>query len=142
MRFDDFNHLKLDEAIAAAAITVSENKVGNIIDTAGFESITFMYQIGTSTGGATFTPLLESGSIASLSDATNVADVDMIGTEAGATFSSGVADSNKTAKIGYIGDDRYVRLSVQAGSMTGDSNIAGIVVLGHPRTKPQSTQTA
>lgn len=140
MRFDNFNNHKILEAIAAAAITASENKVGAIIDLAGFESATFIYQIGTSTAGATFTPKLEEGSSSTLSDAAAVADVDFIGTELGATFSNGTNDSNMTAKIGYIGDKQFVRLSVQAGSVTGGSQIAGIAVLGTPRTAPQSAQ--
>ena len=141
MRFDNFNSSKVLEAIAAAAMTASENKVGAIIDIAGFEAALFVYQIGASTAGATLTPFMEHGSLASLSDAVAVPDLDLIGTEAGATL-TGAAAANKTAKIGYIGDKQFVRLSVQAGSLTGGSNIAGTVTLGTPRTAPQSAQTA
>lgn len=118
-----------------AAVTDNTAQVSQIIDTAGFESLMLALITGTlSDADATFTVLVEDGNASNLSDAAAVADKFLIGTEAGASFT--FADDGETRKIGYIGDKRYVRVTVTPANNTGNLFMAGIAVLGHARSEP------
>lgn len=112
-----------------AAISSSTTTVGNIIDTAGFESCTFIQAIGTLTDG-TYTLLIEDGDDSGLSDAANVADDFLVGTEASTVLSA----SDTNSRIGYVGKKRYVRASIVSATVTTGVAAAGVVtVLGSPR---------
>lgn len=115
----------------AATGTIS----GQVIDMAGFESIEFLIANGAqTTTGITVTPVIKSGS------ATNAlascADSVLLGSEAAAAaLLSGATGSNASAKIGYIGNDRYVTCDlVVAGAATGVHGVIG--VKGSPRKSP------
>jgi len=114
---DLHNNIKAEVALDTAAISSDTTTAGNIIDMQGFGSVEFVMQSGTLTDG-TYTPLIEEGDASNLSDAAAVADSDLLGTEANAAFAS--TDDNAVNKIGYIGNKRYVRLSiVSSGTSTG-----------------------
>ena len=52
-----------------------------------------------------------------------------------ASFTFG--DDNETRKIGYIGDKRYVRLTITpTGNDSGNIFLAAIALLGHPDLQP------
>jgi hypothetical protein len=82
---------------------------------------------------ATATVLLEEGDASNLSDAAAVADADMVsmtnGTapETAAAFT--FADDGETRCIGYIGNKRYIRLTVTPVGNTGNQFLAGVAVL-------------
>lgn len=132
----DFHHCcKTVVALAPQAIAANGAKVGEIIDTAGFESVEFVIASGALTDGD-YTPSFEEGDTANLADTGAVAAGDLLGTLAGATFA--LADDKLTKKIGYRGAKRYVRLTVTAANIAGAGGLVGaIAVLGHPRTQPQ-----
>lgn len=119
-----------------AAQTDNTAIVSAIVDTAGYSSATFVVETGTNTdANATFTTLVEHGNAANLSDAAAVEDVDLIGTEALASFT--FADDNECRKIGYVGSKRYVRVTVTpADNDAGNIFLAGIAVLGNPASAP------
>jgi hypothetical protein len=114
--------------------------VSAIIDRAGFDSLTLAIVLGTLTdAGVTSVVLVEDGDASNLSDAAAVDDKYLIGTEVLAAFTQ--ADDLKVSKIGYKGPKRYVRVTVTpTGNAAGDIPIAGVAILGHPNTAPQSTQ--
>ncbi|MCA1971249.1 MAG: hypothetical protein LDL44_00275 [Caenispirillum sp.] len=123
--------------VALAPVVVADNtaQVGTVIDTAGFNSLTFVLATGTlADTDATFAVLVEEGDEADLSDAAAVADADLIGTEALAGFD--FADDGATRKIGYAGYKRYVRLTVTPTGNSGNAPLAAIAVLGHPASQP------
>lgn len=121
--------------LPAAAVTDDTAQVSAIIDTAGFESCMLTLITGTlSDADATFAVLVEDGNASNLSDAAAVADKFLIGTEAGAGFK--FSDDGEARKIGYIGDKRYVRVTVTPTGNTGNLFLAGIAVLGHARSEP------
>ncbi len=113
--------------------------VSQIVDTAMYESVEFLILTGALTDtGVTFVVLFEDGDDSGLSDNTAVADTFLLGTETAATFSE--ADDNEVRKIGYVGSKRYCRVTITpTGNSSGDINIAGVWLLGHPRRKPTAT---
>lgn len=140
MQRDLCTAVELARGIApAAAVTDNTAVVSAICDLAGFDSVFFAGQLGSiADADATFTVLLEEGDASNLSDAAAVADADLIGTEAGATFL--FSDDNKTFKIGYKGMKRYIRLTITPAANSGNFFVGGPWVKGHPRTLPKSTQ--
>lgn len=110
--------------------------VSQIIDTAGYNSLTFAIMIGANTDAdATFTVLIEDGDDSGLSDSAAVADKFLIGTEALASFT--YADDNETRKIGYVGGKRYVRMTITpANNGAGNIYMAAVAILGHPNSAP------
>jgi hypothetical protein len=135
---DQASNITVRPVIAPAANTDlgTTPLVGTIIDQLGYESLTYAVVTGTlSDANATYTVLLEEGDAANLSDATEVADADMIGTEAAAGFT--FAHDAATRKLGYIGSKRYTRLTITpAGADSGDSPIAAVAILGNAHSRP------
>lgn len=137
MRSDLCNNIHPLRALSpVAAGTDNTAYVSQIIDTAGFDSLTFITAIGANTDAdVTFTVLIEDGDVANLSDAAAVADSELIGTEALAGFAFG--DDDETRKIGYIGNKRYVRMTITpANNAAGNIFLAAVAILGHPRSVP------
>ena len=124
-----------------AAGTDNTAYVSEIADTYDHESLTWLTLIGANTDAdATFTVPMEEGDAANLSDATAVADADLIGTEAGASFTA-ADDDNKVSKLGYKGTKRYVRVTITpANNGAGNHFVAGCWIKGHPRTLPKTSQ--
>ena len=123
----------------AAAVTDNTAFVSQIADTYDHDSLTFFALLGSlADADATFTVLVEEGDDSGLSDAAAVADADLIGLEANASFIFG--DDNKVAKIGYKGTKRYVRVTITPANNTGNAYVAGMWLKGHPRTLPKTSQ--
>lgn len=109
--------------------------VSEIINTAGYESLTFLIALGAiPDADATFAVLVEHGNNSALTDAAAVPDNMLIGTEALAAFT--FADDNEVRKIGYIGDKQYVRLTITPANNTGATLYSAVALLGHPRSQP------
>ena len=143
MRQDLCNNIHPVRAISpAAAGTDNTAMVSQIIDTAGYDSLTFVINIGANTdANATFTVLVEDGDVSTLTDNAAVADNQLIGTEALAGFT--YADDNELRKIGYLGGKRYVRLTITpSGNDAGNIYVDAVALLGHPFTAPTSNPPA
>ena len=125
--------IKTESAFDLQEITSDTTTAGNIIDTAGSESLDFVLLAGAITTGV-FTPVIEDGDDSGLSDAAVVTDDFLIGTEAAAIINSSDS-SNSTRRIGYVGKKRYVRLS-EVTTETGNGFIAAVAIKGAPRTAP------
>jgi hypothetical protein len=132
MMKDLYNDVSSKIALNTQLINTDTTTNGVIIDTKGYESITFIFHSATLTAG-TFTPLIQDGEDSGLSDAAAVADDFLIGTEAGAAFAA--TDDNKTKRIGYVGKKRYVRFNVVSAS-SADGTVGVVAVLGHAKTLP------
>lgn len=133
---DLMNNIHPIVAIApAAAVTDNTAFVSAIIDRKGYESLTFLLVTGTDADAdATFTVLIEDGDVANLSDNSAVDDSQLVGTEVLASYT--FADDAETRKIGYVGDKRYVRMTVTPAANTGNAFLAAIALLGHPSLVP------
>lgn len=128
------NNIKVSNALNIQAIATNTTTAGAIIDTKGFGDLTFVFQTGTITDGD-YTLLIHEGNNSALSDAAAVADADLLGTEAAASFTADT-DDNKVSKIGYRGNKRYVRLSVVSTNVTTGGTVGATAVQGHPQFAP------
>lgn len=116
------------------AISADGTTAGNIIDIAGYESVTFIPFSGTLTDG-TYTPLIEHGDASNLSDAAAVSDDFLVGTEANAAMVA-ANDNIASKRIGYVGNKRYVRLSMVASGVTSGGTVGAVCILGNPSKVP------
>jgi len=128
---DLHNNITVRRAISPVDMVDDTAQVSEIIDLQGFESCEFLIATGSlADAGATFAALLEEGDTANLADAAAVADKELLGTEALASFTQ--ADDNSAFKLGYRGTKRYVRLTVTPTGNAAAALISAVAVLGHP----------
>jgi hypothetical protein len=117
--------------------------VSQIINRAGYDGLVFAINNGANTDtNATFTTLIEHGDQSNLSDAVAVADAQLSGTEAQASFTA-ASDDNKVFKIGYVGTKQYVRLTITpAGNDSGNIFVNAVALLFGSRYAPTSNPPA
>lgn len=133
IRKDLHHNVTAVQAFNSATVGSSTTTAGAIIDTRGFGSIEFLLSLGTRTDG-TFTPLIEESANADMSASNAVLDQDLFGTEA----NGAVATTNGIGRVGmWIGNKRYVRLSVVSSGVTsGSTGVHAIALLGTPDLAP------
>ncbi len=132
---DLHNNLSPTSAFNTRTINTNATTNGTIIDRQGFEALQFVLYSGTLTDGS-YTPVLEHGDAANLSDAASVPAADLLGTIAGATIA--VTDDNAVKRVGYIGSKRYVRLSVTSATVTTGGMLGALALRGYPTLLPTS----
>lgn len=132
----DLYDLKVSNALDATAIADTDPVSGEIIDTQGFGSLTFAIKAETIADGS-YTPALEHGDEADLSDAAEV-DGDLLGAIADATFAA--TDGGAVKKLGYNcagdGTKRFVRLVLTGADITDGGTLSAIAIQGTPRSAP------
>lgn len=132
---DLHNIIDVRPAIAPQVATNDTALVSEIIDRQGFDALEFAIATGTlADTDATFTALVEEGDDPALTDAAAVADGDLLGTEAEASFDFG--DDDAARKIGYRGNKRYVRLTITPANNTGNAAVSALAILGGPHLAP------
>lgn len=130
---DLYNNLKVISGIAAAP-TDTTAVVSPIVDRRDYAAILFAIVTGTlADADATFTTLLEESDDSGMSGAVAVADADLLGTEALASFN--FANDGAVYKLGYRGTKRYTRLTITPAANSGAAPI-GIIALGRPKAYP------
>jgi hypothetical protein len=119
-----------------AARTDNTAIVSSIIDTKGYDSLTWLIVTGTNTdANATFAVTMDEGDASDLTGSNAVAAADLVGTYAIAGFT--FADDTETRKIGYSGTKRYVRLTITpSGNDSGNIFVAAIALLANPAILP------
>lgn len=132
---DNFNEITVKRVLSPASVADNTAQVGQIIDKSGFDSLTYLIATGSlADADATFTVLLEEGAAANMSDAAAVADADLLGTEALASFI--FSDDDKAFKLGYIGSKRYTRLTITPGANASAALLCAVAVLGEAHIQP------
>lgn len=135
---DLHNNINVRRVLSPASVADNTAQVGQIIDRQGFDSLEFLIATGSlGDAGAEFTVLVEDGDASDLSDSAAVADANLLGTEAGASFIQ--SDDDKVYKIGYKGDKRYVRLTITPTNNATASLLCAMAVLGHASALPIGT---
>jgi len=121
----------------AAAGTDNTAIVSQINDRAGYDSVEFIILIGANTDtNATFAVKVEESDDAGFASPNEVDDINLLGTEAAASFTA-ADDDNKVRKIGYVGNKRYQRVTITpSGNDSGNIFVAGVWLNGHPRHAP------
>ena len=135
---DGANNLTGLNALTIQSITTDTTTGGAEIDRGSKigESLTFFVHAGTITDG-TFTPVIQH-SDTSGSGFTDVADSDLIGTEAGAAIVA--ADDNKVTKIGYVGAKRYVKINIVSTGTSSGGTLSAMALIGHLLVNPDTVQ--
>lgn len=132
---DLHNNIDVKRVISPVSVADNTAQVGQIIDRQGFDALEYVIAAGSlADADATFTALLEEGDASNLSDAAAVADADLLGTEALASFTFASAD--KVFKLGYKGNKRYTRLTITPGANLSAALLSAVAVLGHPASAP------
>ena len=119
------NNLKFARGISPATVTNANTAfVSQIFDTADFDGVAFVINNASLTDtNATFAVTVDHGNASNLSDAAAVPAAQLTNTTASASFT--FADDDSVRSIGYVGDRRYVRVTV-----TPSGNDAGAATLG------------
>ena len=132
---DMMNKIHVARVISPVSESGTTALVGQIIDRKGYNSLTYVIATGSiADADATFTVLLEEGDASNLSDATAVADADLLGTEVLAAFQ--YDDDNETRKLGYIGSKRYTRLTITPVANASAALVSAVAILGNPMIAP------
>jgi hypothetical protein len=136
---DKLNNQKVSKAFAYASRTASAN--GEIIDTRGFDSLTFVIQLATvTTADATnfFTFTLQHGDDSGLSDAATVtAATGLLGSNL--VVNDANTQSDMIGMMGYTGGKRYVRL-VATETLTASAAFSAVAVQELPHVAPVGDQ--
>jgi hypothetical protein len=125
--------------VAIAPVVVADNtaQVSNIIDTQGYEALSFIFALGTIADvDTTVAVTIQHGDQSNLSDAATPASYELVGTAALAGFQ--FDSDNLTRKIGYIGAKRYVRLTATPSNNTGNMPMSAIALLSVASIQPTS----
>ncbi|MBZ9674546.1 hypothetical protein [Mesorhizobium sp. ES1-1] len=131
MQFDSANGMTPKVALNTAAITSSTTTNGVILDTQGYNALTFVLNVGARTDG-TYTLAVTHGDDSGLSDGATPAADDLVGTAAG----TAVAAAQTMKKLGYVGNKRYVRVSVVSTGVTSGATVGATAILGRPTVGP------
>lgn len=131
MQFDSAQNMAVSTAVNTGAISSSTTTAGAIIDTQGYNSLTFVMNVGARTDG-TYTLSIEHGDNSALSDTSTPDATDLVGTAAGTAISA--AQSQK--KLGYVGNKRYVRVNIVSTSVTTGATAGALAILGRPAVGP------
>lgn len=135
------SNIDVKRVISPVSVADNTGQVGQIIDRRGFDSVTFMIATGSvADADATFTVLLEESDDSGMSGGNAVADADLIGTEALAGFQ--FDDDNECRKLGYVGNKRYLRLTITPANNASAALLAAVAVLGHPSLAPTANPPA
>jgi|DEB19_MinimDraft_3_1074340.scaffolds.fasta_scaffold60729_2 hypothetical protein len=136
-----FNNINLKRVLSPVSVADNTAQVGEVIDHQGLPVGGAVYVIATGSigdAGAEFTTLLEE-SDASGSGFAAVADADLLGTEALASFIQ--TDDNKCFKLGYKGIKRYTRLTITPTNNATAALIAAVCIT-QPLLGPTSNPPA
>lgn len=138
---DLHNNIAPKRVISPVSVADNTAQVGQIIDRQGFRALEYVILTGSlSDADATFTVLLEEGDASNLSDAAAVADADLLGTEALASFT--FAADDKVFKLGYKGNKRYTRLTITPAANASAALLAAVAILGDPQLAPTANPPA
>lgn len=138
MLFDLHNKLGVARAISPVSVADNTAQVSQIIDMQGKKSLMFAIATGSlADADVTFTVLVQHGDVANLSDAADVPDDMLNGTEALAGFTFAADDGAR--KIGYRGDKRYVRMTITPANNASAAVISALAIfepLNSPAANP------
>lgn len=113
---------------------------GAIIDTANFDGGVMYTLQSTVYGAGTYTPVLEESDDSGMSGANDVADANLIGTEAGAAISALTASGANIGSLGAFGTKRFLRLKIVSASSSTTTIVA--TFLGAPELIPSPDLSA
>lgn len=141
MARDLHNSMRVISSVRAVAIGANATKTGVIVDRKGYSGVEFISTLGaTTTTGSIITLVLFEGDVTGTM--TSIADANLLGTEALASFLAGARTSgvgqNVAKRVGYIGNKRYVQAKTVSTGTTSVGVISVNVVLYNPEISATS----
>ena len=122
-----FDSVNIKRVLSPVSVADNTAQVGQVIDHRDYSDALYVIATGSlGDAGAEFTVLLEE-SDASGSGFAAVADADLLGTEALASFIQ--TDDDKCFKLGYKGAKRYTRLTITPTNNATAALISAVCVL-------------
>ena len=137
---DLHNNTRVVTAIVPAAIGANATKTGVVIDRQGYGGVEFVIGYGAvTTTGTVVTVVAFEGDVTGT--LTSVADTSLLGTEALASLPAATPRTAGTTKevfkrLGYVGNKRYVRLTVTPVANASAALLSAVAILGHPLLVP------
>lgn len=140
MKRDLMNNIHPVVAIAPVVVSDTTSQVSSAIDVRHYKSVTFVIMAGTlaATAGS-FKVTVKEGSTSVQANHTEVADKDLIGTEALASFDQSA--DGKCFKIGYKGDQDYVSIEIDITDNDASAPLAVLCIL-EPYERPAANPPA
>lgn len=132
---DGSNDKRLLAGLNPTAISSNTTTNGNIIDTRGYDAVTFEIFATAYTDG-TFTPLVRAGNAADGSDFADVSDVELTRVESAAALTAARTNAVPGRLIGYVGGFRYVRCNIVSTSVTSGATVGVNAILENPANAP------
>jgi hypothetical protein len=126
------NHLFSEAISPAAAVTNNTPFVSNVVDTLHWNGLEFVAHFG-AIGNGTFTALVEDSP-------DNVTFTTVPAAELLGAVTPFVPILNETWKIGYVGVNRYVRVTITPVGNTGNIFLSAAWVQGNPVKPPYPIQ--
>jgi hypothetical protein len=126
------DNVEVRRAISPTRVADNTAQVSQIIDMQGVHSLEFVVAYGTlADADATFTALVEHGDNSALSDAATAASF-LLGSVPSTTF----AGDDTVKKVGYIGNKRYVRLTITPAANTGNADLSAVALCAFQNKVP------
>ena len=132
---DLYSKIAVRRAISPVSVADNTAAVSQVIDRQGFTALMFAIALGAiADADTTMAVLVEHADISDMTGAVAVPDAELNGTEAAAGFQ--FDDDNETRKIGYVGNKRYVRLTITPANNASAALIAAVALLGGASDAP------
>lgn len=131
MKRDLMNSIHPIAAVQPQIVGDGSSILSAAIDVRGYKSVTFIIVLGNvADSDATWTVAVQEGSTSTQADHTAVADKDLVGTEALASFQ--FDNDGECRKIGYVGDQDYVSLEIDNGTANSANLFISVVMIAEP----------
>ncbi len=138
---DLYNNIeaRVAEVPIATAQTNNDPIVTETVDMRGFKSMVWLVILGVLADVAfTTVVLIEESDNSNMSSSNEVVDAQLDPTELVMAFDTD--DDSSVRKIGYVGEKRYVRMTITPSYNTGNLPIAIITLMGDPDRLPTTAQ--
>ena len=122
-------------ALPIQAISSDTTTNGAAVDMQGYEAVTFLPVAGAVTDGD-YTPLILEGDDSNVSNASAVADADLLPSGTGQEASAALDTANTASKIGYRGTKRYVFCSIVSANTASGATVGVVGIQECPSKAP------
>lgn len=127
---------KLLWAKTPTSIGSNTTTASNIIDTQGYDKVTFVVVASAYTDG-TFTPAVSESDDSGMSGENAVADADLTRLETAAAITAATSNSaDNSGKIGYVGSKRYVTCDIVSTGVSSGATVGVLAILENAHNQP------
>lgn len=135
---DGSNDKKILWAKVPTAISSDTTTTSNIIDTQGYDKVTFVITSTAYTDG-TYTPAVSESDDSGMSGENAVADADLTKLESACAVSAATTQAvDASKKLGYLGSKRYVTCDIVSASTSSGATVGVMVILEKADVQPVS----